>query len=152
MLIKYVMPSVLWTKLASCLSFPASVTFNCSYRYSILPNDWKDANVLPLFKKGDPSLPTNYRPISSTYTLSKIMESIIRDNVVMNAQECNILNLSQHGFLTNRSTSSQFLEGTYDWCSAVESGHVTDAVYIDFKKAFDSVPHVKLREKLLSVG
>ena len=53
-------PSLFWTKLTSCLSFSASVTFNCSYKYSILPTDWKDANVLPLFKKGDPSLQTNY--------------------------------------------------------------------------------------------
>ena len=68
----------------------------------------------------------------------------------MYAQECNILSPSQYGILANRSTSSHLLECMYDWCSAVESEHVTDAVYIDFKKAFNSVPHVNLKEKLLS--
>ena len=69
----------------------------------MLPNDWKDADVLTLFKKGDPCLPTNYRPISLTCTLSKTMERIIRDNVVMHTQECNILSPSQYRFLANRS-------------------------------------------------
>ena len=80
-----------------------------------------------MFKKSDPSLPNYYRPIYLTCTLSKI-----RHNVVKHAQKCNILSPSQHGFLANRSTSSQLLECLYDWCSADESGHVTNAVYIDF--------------------
>ena len=70
-------------------------------------------------------------------TLSKIMEGIIHENVILHVQVCNILNSSQHGFLANRSTSSQSLACIYDWCSAIKLGHVTNAVYIDFKKAFN---------------
>ena len=145
-------PSIFWAKLSSSLCLPVSIIFSCSYKYSILPNDWKDATVLPLFKKGDPSLPANYRPISLTCTISKVMESMIRDNVMQYAQASNILSPSQHGFLPSRSTSTQLLECMYDWCRASELGCCTDVVYIDFKKAFDSVPHVKLKSKLISYG
>jgi hypothetical protein len=143
-------PSVFWAKVALCLSFPASIIFGCSYKFCKVPADWKDATVVPIFKKGDSSLPTNYRPISLTCTVSKIMETIVRNNMMMHAQSNNIISGSQHGFLPSRSTSTQALESMFDWCSAVELGYYTDVIFIDFKKAFDSVPHAKLRMKLKS--
>ena len=84
--------------------------FNLSYQCSALPNDWKCANVTPLFKKGNPSSVTNYRPISLTCTLCKIMESIIRDNLMEYCLLNNVINVNQHGFIRNKSTCSQLLE------------------------------------------
>ena len=110
------LPSILWVKLAAQLALPVSILFNTSYHFATLPSDWKGANVLPLFKKGDPSLVSNYRPISLTSTLGKIMESMVRDNLLNFALSHGIINPNQHGFVPKRSACTQLLEAHYDWC------------------------------------
>ena len=64
---------------------------------------WKLANVTPLFKKGDKSNPGNYRPISLTSVVCKLMESILRDKIVEFLEKNNIIRDSQHGFRNRRS-------------------------------------------------
>jgi hypothetical protein len=91
-------PSIFWSKLSSALAFPVSVIFVSSYHSSHLPSDWKHAIVVPIFKKGDASLTKNYRPISLTCTLCKIMEGMIKDNMLLHLQSNNLLDPSQHGF------------------------------------------------------
>ena len=103
-------PSMFWKKLASCLALPVSVLFNASYHFAVLRGEWKNAIVFPLFKKGDPSLISNYKPISLTLTLCKIMESIVNDNIMTFALSHNIITSSQHGFMPRRSKFSQLLE------------------------------------------
>jgi hypothetical protein len=131
-------PSIFWSKLSSALAFPVSVIFVSSYHSSHLPSDWKHAIVVPIFKKGDASLTKNYRPISLTCTLCKIMEGMIKDNMLLHLQSNNLLDPSQHGFLPSHSTSSQLLECFSDWCCANDQRLPVDAIYIDFSKAFDS--------------
>jgi hypothetical protein len=143
-------PSIFWSKLSSALVFPVSVIFVSSYHSSHLPSDWKHAIVVPIFKKGDASLTKNYRPISLTCTLCKIMEGMIKDNMLLHLQSNNLLDPSQHGFLPSHSTSSQLLECFSDWCCANDQRLPVDAIYIDFSKAFDSVSHSKLISKLRS--
>jgi hypothetical protein len=143
-------PSTFWSKLASALAFPVSVIFTSSYHSSHLPNDWKHAIVVPVFKKGDASLTKNYRPISLTCTLCKVMESMVKDNMLEHLTANNLLDPSQHGFLPSHSTSSQLLECSFDWLSANDKHLPVDAIYIDFSKAFDSVSHSKLISKLHS--
>jgi hypothetical protein len=79
-------PSIFWANLAFVLALPVSVLFGASYHFAIVPSDWKRAHVTPLFKQGNAGSVANYRPISLTCTLGKIMESIIRDNL------CHIMN------------------------------------------------------------
>lgn len=145
-------PSIFWVKLASELTLPISIIFAASYHFSTLPLDWKCAHVIPLFKKGDPSLASNYRPISLTSTLCKIMESIIKDNLTHFAALHGIINPNQHGFMSGKSTCSQLLETHFDWCSGLDDGGYFDVITIDFRKAFDVVPHNKLLSKLSCLG
>jgi hypothetical protein len=103
-------PSAFWANIADAVALPVSVIFSVSYSFSILPTDWKCACVTPLFKKGDPSVVSNYRPISLMCTLGKIMETIIRENLVNFALVNNLVSDAQHGFLPGRSTCTQMLE------------------------------------------
>ena len=145
-------PTIFWKKLASCLALPVSVLFTASYHFAVLFGEWKDAKVFPLFKKGDPSLTSNYRPIFLTSTLCKIMESIVKDNIMAFALSHNIITSSQHSFMPRKSTCSQLLETHYVWYSGVDEGGIFDAITIDFRKAFDVVSHLKLLSKVSTLG
>ena len=68
-------PLIFWAKLASLLCFPVSILFSCSYNYYLLPNEWRNATLVPLLKKDYPNCKVNYRPITLTCTICKIMES-----------------------------------------------------------------------------
>ena len=88
-------------------------------RFSIYPcereklSEWKLANVTPLFKKGDKSNPGNYRPISLTSVVCKLMESILRDKIVEFLEKNNIIRDSQHGFRNRRSCLTNVLDFFY---------------------------------------
>ena len=108
------LPSIFWKKLAAQLTLPVSILFNTSYYFATLPCDWRGAHVLPLFKKGDPSLVSNYRPISLTSALGNIMESIARESLLNFTLSRGIINPNQHGFVPKRSTCTRLLEANYD--------------------------------------
>jgi ribonucleases P/MRP protein subunit RPP40 len=80
------------------------------------------------------------------------MESIIRDNLMEYCLLNNVINVNQHGFIRNKSTCSQLLECQYEWCSGLDVGDFFDVIFIDFRKAFDVVPHDKLVTKLSATG
>ena len=113
---------------------------------------WKDANVSPIFKKGEKSNPGNYRPISLTSIVCKLMESIIRDEIMKHLTENELLSTCQHGFVPKRSCVTNLLETLDNWTESLDSGKPVDAVYLDFAKAFDSVPHQRLLTKVKSYG
>ena len=139
-------------ELADELSEPLSELFQKSMSEGTLPKVWKEANVTPLFKKGKKSKANNYRPVSLTCILCKIMESIIRDNLVSYLESNNFLSDFQHGFVSKRSCTTNLLATLDQWTEFLDSGAPVDAIYLDFSKAFDSVPHLRLLEKLTSYG
>ena len=117
-----------------------------------LPQDWEDGNITPIFKKGKRHIPGNYRPVSLTSIPCKMLERVVR-NAIMEHMESNpLLNDVQHGFVPGRSCSTQLLTVLDDWTSALEDGDNLDAFYMDFAKAFDSVPHQRLLVKLKGYG
>ena len=91
------------------LALPLSIIFSKCFNYGFVPQDWRIANVTPIFKKGDHCLPSNYRPVSLTSVVCKVMESIIKDAVLDHLLSNGLLNLSQHGFLPKRSCVSNLL-------------------------------------------
>ena len=90
----------------------------------------------------------NYRLISLTSTISKVMESIIYSNIVNNCNKFNINNTEQHGFRNKRFTCTNLLELLNDLTNNIDVGNAVDIIIIDFAKAFDSINHNKLLVKL----
>ena len=131
---------------------PLTLLFNKSLQSSTMPDEWKLANVTPIFKKGSKSLPSNYRPISLTSVVCKMLETLIRDKLVNHLEEKNLLKNTQHGFRNKRSCLTNLLDFLYDILNYYDESKAVDIIYLDFQKAFDKVPHKRLLIKLKSLG
>ncbi|MEW8544058.1 MAG: reverse transcriptase family protein, partial [Candidatus Thiodiazotropha sp.] len=124
-------------RLRETLAPMIQVIFQRSLTMGQVPRDWNDANVCPLFKKGDSSLASNYRPISLTCILCKCLEHIVASNLVSHLDSRNILFDLQHGFRAKRSCETQLTMLVEDLAREAISGGQTDLVLLDFSKAFD---------------
>ena len=123
-----------------------------SLEEGIVPSEWKEANITPLFKKGSRNKPDNHRPVSLTSVVCKLLKTLIRDHIVEFLVKHKLINTFQHGFLKARSCLTNllcFLEEITKW---VDDGSPVDVVYLNFKKAFDKVPHQRLLLKLKAHG
>ena len=144
--------SNLLTNLSPALSYPLALIYEKFFIHHYVPPVWKLAYIRPILKSGDSSLVSNYRPISLTCILSKVMESVIKDQMMDFLLSNNLISKHQHGFLSGKSTCTQLLESLQDWIVALRAKSCVDVVYIDFSKAFDSVVHSKLCLKLAAYG
>ncbi|KAJ3646959.1 hypothetical protein Zmor_024514 [Zophobas morio] len=142
----------LLTTCSSVLSYPLSILMSQSFNSSSLPADWRTATVRPIFKKGDKFDATNYRPISLTSLIVKVMESIIYDRVIKFFVDYQLIPFQQHGFLPGKSIQSNLLCCLSDWTKEIDAGNSIDVVYLDFSKAFDRVPKRRLLHKLQHLG
>ena len=133
-------------KCALSLANPLSIIFNISFSTGQIPTDWKSANVVPVHKKGDKTNVENYRPISLTSLVMKVMERIIRDELYMKCH--NRIGDKQYGFLPNRSCVTQMTYVIDDIATTINKHNDVDIVYFDFAKAFDSVKHDIILKKL----
>ena len=137
---------------ASSVCFPLSTIFKDSLQSGETPDDWRKANITPIFKKGDRNDPANYRPVSLTSQVCKVMESIIRGQLFEHLKSKNLLSEEQHGFREGRSCLTNLLTTLEDWTSMLEDGDCVDVAYLDFRKAFDLVSHKHLLLKLEKHG
>ena len=145
-----IVPELL-VKTSVSLSVPLSIIFNHSFNTAFVPDDWKKAYVSAKFKKRDKENPGNYRPISLTFQVCKVFESMLRDSIVDHLKENKLIHDSQHGFMKNRSCVTnllQFLETVTDY---IDKGYPVDVIYLDFQKAFDEVPHHRLMHRWQSL-
>ena len=128
------MGSLMLKELANELKGVLTINYNRSLSESKIPNVWKIANVTRIFKKGKKSDAGNYRPISLTSHVCKILESIIKDSVINHINVNNLLIESQHGFISKRSCLTnllQFIETVTDY---VDQGYPVDVIFIDSTK------------------
>ena len=144
------------TRLLKELSFevsePLKVIFETSLRHSKLPSIWKLASITAIFKKGNKKYPGNYRPVSLTSVPCKLLESIIRDNIVKHMNANDLFTGKQFGFISGRSTTLQLLHVFEKWTELIDQGSNIGVAYMDFMKAFDKVPHGRLMKKIESYG
>ena len=125
---------------------------NRSLKTGEIPRDWKDAIIVPLFKKGSRSEASNYRPVSLTCIICKVMEKIIQLELMNHIRHHSILINSQHGFVQRRSCLTNLLDCFENVYTHLDKGSPVDIVYLDFAKAFDKVPHTRLMRKIEAAG
>lgn len=126
--------------------------FERSIATSTLPDEWKTSIVSVLHKKDRRDSVENYRPISLTCILCKILESILKDHIMSYFIKNNLFSSRQFGFIKGRSVSIQLLHIMNEWTQVLDNGGQIDVMYMDFEKAFDKVPHIRLLSKLNSYG
>lgn len=145
-------PTRLLKDYAKVLCQPLSLIYQASIDQGHIPDDWRKATISPIFKKGDKSLPVNYRPISLTSICCKMLEHIVHSHIMKYLNSNNILNDAQHGFRKSRSTESQLITTVNEQAKSLNSSEQRDSVLLDFSKAFDKVSHRLLVHKLAYYG
>jgi len=117
-----------------------------------VPEDWREASVTPVFKKGKKVDPGNSRLVSLTSILGKIVEHLILEVIINQVEEKEVISSSQQGFSKRKSCLTNlidFYDGMTGW---VDEGRAVDVVYLNFHKAFDTVSHNILLGKLKNMG
>ena len=133
---------------------PLTTLFNLSLKRHEVPNEWKHSVVCPIFKGGrkDRRVPTNYRPISLTSCVARLMEKIINVQVLDYLQSHSLLYKHQSGFLPTHSTVTQLIYLSNKWQMALEKGNHVQTAFLDLSKAYDRVSIPGLLFKLSALG
>jgi hypothetical protein len=138
--------------IGEAITSPLTLVFKKSIETGFIPIDWKNANITPIFKKGSKKNPENYRPVSLTSHVCKTFERILTQYIVKHLEENCLINDTQHGFRKNRSCLTNLLEFSERVSNILDEGCPVDIIYLDFSKAFDTVPHERLAVKLKAHG
>lgn len=134
------------------LAQPFHQLFRQSLSTGILPSCWKEAIVTPIYKSGDRLAPISYRPISLTSIPCKLMGRLLKRGIMAHLLDNNLISRAQHGFLPRKSCTTNMLLFMDSLTQAHDDGLITDAIFFDFAKAFDKVPHKPLLRKLAAYG
>jgi len=137
-------PAFLYRNLLPAIVYPLMLMFNLFMKFGMVPNVWKEAIAVPIFKKGAASKPSNYRPISLTNACCKIFESVILKKLLKFCENNKTFSPAQHGFLKNHSTCTNLLETVNDFTDTLNHSKEALVLYVDFCRAFDFVSIPKL--------
>ena len=145
-------PAVILRECSKELSYPLLLLWKSSFTHGFIPEDLKSQQITPIFKKGNKTLPENYRPVALTSHVTKTFERVVRKELTEFVERTGILNEEQHGFRTGRSTLTQLLHHYDAILEDLNAGIEVDVAYIDFAKAFDKVDIEVLLAKLHRYG
>ncbi len=144
----YSIPIKVLKLLQNVMAKPLEILFNSSFSTGIVPENFKLAKVLPVFKKGDHSNLNNYRPISLLSVFNKLLEKLMYNRLIAYLQKRNVLYDKQFGFHSQNSTEHAILTITDKIQKAIENRNYSCGIFLDFSKAFDTVHHGILINKL----
>ena len=134
------------------LSLQLTRLFIFSLSTGKIPQDWKKSVIYPIKKKANPKTVEDYRPINITSCICRVFERIIRNALYSFLSNTSCINETQHGFIPGKSTTTALLSYANDLSLSLDNGKCVDVAYFDFTKAFDSVRHDYLINKLLNIG
>ena len=145
-------PAIVLKNCAKELLSPLRIIWEESFDRGTVPKYYKDTIITPLYKKGDRARAVNYRPVALTSHVIKVFERVIRGSMVDFIEKNQLLCDNQHGFRAGRSCLTQLLSHVDDIVQGLTKNADTDAIYLDFAKAFDKVDHKLLLKKLRRLG
>ncbi|CAM4583755.1 unnamed protein product [Lepidochelys olivacea] len=136
-------------ELADAIAEPLAIIFENSWRSGEVPDDWKKANVVLIFKKGKEEDPGNSRPVSLTSVPGKIMEQVLKESILKHLEERKVIRYSQHGFTKGKSCLTNLIAFCDEITGSVDEGKALDVLFLE---AFDTVSHSILASKLKKYG
>ena len=136
--------------IADIISIPLSCIFQKSTNEGVVPSQWLQACITAIHKKGAKNLFDNYRPVSITSIICKLMESMLE--IINHLERNNLFSRKQHGFIPLRYCMPNLLICMEKWTEMLEMGYQVDIIYTDFAKAFDRVPRQRLLLKMKNLG
>ncbi|GAB0197704.1 mitochondrial enolase superfamily member 1 [Grus japonensis] len=139
-------------ELVEVLTKPLSITYQQSWLTGEVPVDWRLANVMPIYKKGWKEDLGNYRPVSLTLVLGKVMEQIILSAITWHIQDNQVIRPSQHWFMKGRSCLTNLISFWDKVAHLGDEGKAVDVIYLDSSKAFDTISYIILLEKPVAHG
>ena len=135
-------------ELAKELTTPLAIICNKCIDKGTLPRQWKEAIVTPIFKKRCKSDPSNYRQVSLTSVVYKVIERIISESISEHVKSNSLQCSQQHGFTTGRSSTTNLLEAVKTLSEALSHNVPVDVIFLDYAKAYDTLPHIRLGNQI----
>ena len=145
-------PIMLIKDVTDLISQPLTMIFNSSLRKGVFPDIWKVAKVTPIFKSRSRSDANNYRPILVVSVFPRILERIVHNQIYEHLKATKALTMSQSAFQKCCSTITSLIDSTDKWYGNINDKQLNLTIFLDLKKAFDTINHAILIGKLRKYG